>query len=362
MERLGIYIHWPYCKSKCPYCDFFSRVKKDVDQQQLVTSYLDDLEYYRGLNDNYQVETIFFGGGTPSLLEPRQIERIIDKIALLWPCAENMEISLEANPNTDDGHLFADLRTAGINRLSLGVQALSAGGLKFLGRTHTLNQALSSIDSVLENFENHSIDLIYARPEQKAEEWEKELQAAVSFGVRHLSLYQLTIEENTVFARKGVRPADDETALELFSLSENLLAANGYRHYEVSNYAFSGFECRHNLGYWQGYDYVGIGNGGIGRIRDGQNLLHTFYPRCSEPVLPQERAEELVIMGLRLANGINKQRFIRQCGIDFASAVDTAELEKLVKDGLLFDDAQTVCATPDGMQVLNYIIERLCSL
>lgn len=362
MERLGIYIHWPYCKSKCPYCDFFSRVKKDVDQQQLVSSYLEDLEYYRSLNADYRVETVFFGGGTPSLLEPRQVERIIDKIADLWPCANNLEISLEANPNTDDGKLFAELHLAGINRLSLGVQALSDDGLKFLGRTHTLKQALASVDSVLKNFDNHSIDLIYARPEQKAEDWQKELQTAVGMGLCHLSLYQLTIEENTVFARKGVRPADDETVLELSALSENMLAEKGYRHYEVSNYARNGFECRHNLGYWQGYDYVGIGNGGVGRIHSKNKLLHTFYPRQAEAVSAEERAEELLIMGLRLSEGISKQRFAHQCGMDFASFVNSAELTTFLKDGLLSEDNISVKATAKGMQVLNYLIERLCSL
>lgn len=362
MERLGIYIHWPYCKSKCPYCDFFSRVKKDVDQQQLVSSYLEDLEYYRSLNADYRVETVFFGGGTPSLLEPRQVERIIDKIADLWSCANNLEISLEANPNTDDGKLFAELHLAGINRLSLGVQALSDDGLKFLGRTHTLKQALASVDSVLKNFDNHSIDLIYARPEQKAEDWQKELQTAVGMGLCHLSLYQLTIEENTVFARKGIRPADDETALELSALSENMLAEKGYRHYEVSNYARNGFECRHNLGYWQGYDYVGIGNGGVGRIHSKNKLLHTFYPRQAEAVSAEERAEELLIMGLRLSEGISKQRFARQCGMDFASFVNSAALQTFLKDGLLSEDNISVKATAKGMQVLNYLIERLCSL
>ena len=357
MERLGIYIHWPYCKSKCPYCDFFSRVKKDVDQQQLVSSYLEDLEYYRSLNADYRVETVFFGGGTPSLLEPRQVERIIDKIADLWPCANNLEISLEANPNTDDGKLFAELHLAGINRLSLGVQALSDDGLKFLGRTHTLQQALASVDSVLKNFDNHSIDLIYARPEQKAEDWQKELQTAVGMGLRHLSLYQLTIEENTAFSRKGIRPADDETALELSVLSENMLAEKGYHHYAVS-----GFECRHNLGYWQGYDYVGIGNGGVGRIHSKNKLLHTFYPRQAEAVSEEERAEELLIMGLRLSEGISKQRFARQCGMDFASFVNSAELTTFLKDGLLSEDDISVKATAKGMRVLNYMIERLCGL
>lgn len=204
MPRLGVYIHWPFCRSKCPYCDFFSRVKKDVDQAAIVDGYLADLEYYRGLNDGYTVDSVFFGGGTPSLLEPKQIARILDKIAALWPLSEQPEISLEANPNTDRPGLFADLRAAGINRLSLGVQALNDADLRFLGRTHGVKEALASVDSVLKNFDNHSLDLIYARPGQTPAAWERELRQA-ALGMKHLSLYQLTIEEGTVFALKTCR-------------------------------------------------------------------------------------------------------------------------------------------------------------
>ena len=359
MQRLGIYIHWPYCKSKCPYCDFFSTVKKNVNQTEIVDGYIADLEYYRGLNNDYRVESIFFGGGTPSLIAPRHIARLIDKIVALWPCAAKPEISLEANPNTDNGTLFADLRQAGINRLSLGVQALNDADLRFFGRTHNLAQAYKSIDEVLKNFDNHSVDLIYARPQQTPDEWKKELQTACSLGLKHLSLYQLTIEENTVFARKGIKPAAEELAGELYALSDEVLQNAGYLRYEVSNYARKGFQCRHNLGYWQGFDYVGIGNGGIGRLHIGGKPYHTFYPRQKEEIMPQERAEELLIMGLRLREGIDKKRFAAQCGLDFAAAVKAEKLRQFCGDGLLVDTDDRIYATDKGNLLLNYLIENL---
>lgn len=359
MERLGIYIHWPYCKSKCPYCDFFSLVKKDIDQQKIINDYLNDLEHYRNLNDNYRVESIFFGGGTPSLIEPKYIAAIIDKITSLWHCADNLEISLEANPNTDNGQLFSSLKNAGINRLSLGVQALNAADLKLLGRTHSLSDALSSIDSILHNFANHSIDLIYARPEQSISSWVKELEQACSFGLKHLSLYQLTIEDNTVFARKGIKPADDEVSRSLYSVSEEVLSDYGYNRYEVSNYAQKGSKCYHNLGYWQGYDYVGIGNGAVGRLHIDGHLYNTFYHRELEPITSLERAEELLIMGLRLRDGINKKRFVAQCGIDFNDFVNLSRLQYLCQEKLLIDTPENIKATPSGNLVLNYLIEQL---
>lgn len=359
MQRLGIYIHWPYCKSKCPYCDFFSRVQKNVDQSAIIKSYLADLEYYRSLNDDYRVESIFFGGGTPSLLNPQHISEIIDKITTLWHCSDRLEISLEANPNTDDGRLFSELKSVGINRLSLGVQALNDDDLKFLGRTHSLNDALASIDSVLQNFDNHSIDLIYARPTQNVQSWQTELMTACSFGLKHLSLYQLTIEENTLFAKKDIKSANEELSRELYAVSDEILSQHGYHRYEVSNYAQKGYECHHNLGYWQGYDYVGIGNGAVGRLHIAGKLYNTFYPRQQECITPQERAEELLIMGLRLPEGINKKRFTSQCNVNFSDIVNTQKLHQFCHEQLLVDTPENLCATPSGNLILNYIITQL---
>ena len=358
MKRAGIYIHWPYCKSKCPYCDFFSRVAK-VEQDELIKLYLADLTYYRELNNNYKVATIFFGGGTPSLIAPKNIEKIIDKITSLWPCAENLEISLEANPNTNRDNLFSNLKQAGINRLSLGVQSLNEKDLKFLGRTHSLKQALSSIEQVVKTFDNNSIDLIYALPNQTSGEWEKQLAQACQFGLRHLSLYQLTIEENTPFAKRGIIGANDEVCQELYALSENILSSHGYNRYEVSNYAQSGFECRHNLGYWQGYDYIGIGNGAVGRFHIGKNIYNTFYPRQQELITPHERAEELLIMGLRLKKGINKELFCKNCGLELQDCINQKNLQKFIGLELLIDTPTYLKTTTKGNFLLNYLIENL---
>lgn len=256
---LSVYIHWPYCLSKCPYCDFFSKVDKHVDQKQIIDGYLDDLNWYHDLTAKQTVQSIFFGGGTPSLIEPQYIEKVINHIFKLWPTTKQVEISLEANPNTNRPNLFADLRLAGINRLSLGIQALNDKDLKFLGRTHNLSRALHAVDEVTRLFDNHSADLIYARPGQTAEAWKQELNQISELGLKHLSLYQLTIEEGTFFARKGIKPMDDEPAAELYALTQEFLATKGYPQYEVSNFAHPGYESIHNLAYWRGQNYLGIG-------------------------------------------------------------------------------------------------------
>lgn len=358
MKRAEIYIHWPYCKSKCPYCDFFSRVAK-VDQDRLIKSYLEDLAYYRSINNNYRISTIFFGGGTPSLISPQNIEKIIDKITSLWHCNGDLEISLEANPNTNHDNLFSDLKHSGINRLSLGVQSLDKNDLKFLGRTHSLEQAISSIEQVVKTFDNHSMDLIYALPDQTAKNWEQQLKQACQFGLKHLSLYQLTIEENTVFAKRGINGASDEVCQELYALSEDLLSSYGYNRYEVSNYAEPGCECRHNLGYWEGYDYIGIGNGAVGRFRIGKNLYNTFYPRQQELITPHERAEELLIMGLRLKKGINKKLFRKNCGLELNDCLNQKNLQKFIRSGLIIDTETSIKTTDKGNFLLNYLIENL---
>ena len=358
MRRAGIYIHWPYCKSKCPYCDFFSRVAK-VDQDDIIKSYLEDLAYYRSLNNNYHISTIFFGGGTPSLITPQNIEKTIDKITSLWHCSKNLEISLEANPNTNHDNLFCDLKQAGINRLSLGVQSLNTKDLKFLGRTHSLEQAISSIEQVVKIFDNNSMDLMYALPEQTAKDWAQQLKQACQFGFKHLSLYQLTIEENTVFAKRGISGASDKVCQELYALSENVLSSYDYNRYEVSNYAKSGFECRHNLGYWEGYDYIGIGNGAVGRFYIGKNLYNTFYPRQQELITHHERAEELLIMGLRLKKGINKEMFRKNCGLELDNCLNQKNLQKFIQTGLLINTATSLKTTDKGNLLLNYLIENL---
>ena len=355
----GVYIHWPYCLSKCPYCDFFSRVQKNVEQEKIIEDYLKELDFYYELCPDETVSSIFFGGGTPSLLKPELIEKIINHICKRWPTQKNIEISLEANPNTDNGQLFRNLKEAGINRLSLGVQALNDNDLKFLGRTHNLQQAVKSIDSILKNFDNHSMDLIYARPRQTPAEWRNELKQATAFGFKHLSLYQLTIEEGTFFAKKGVKPMEDEAAAELYQLTEELLSSQKYNQYEISNYAQIGFESQHNLLYWQGDNYLGIGPAAHGRIKSGDNIYATTY-RCQlERLTPEERAEELLITGLRLKQGINKKHFKEQCGIDIRQIINPLKLREIISLRMAEETENNLRLTAAGFLLTNKIIEEL---
>lgn len=359
MAEFGIYIHWPFCKSKCPYCDFFSRVRKDVNQDAIVDSYMEDIAFYAEKTGLRRVSSIFFGGGTPSLLSPQNIERIIDAISRNWSLAEDAEISLEANPNTQKPSLFADLRQAGINRLSLGVQSLNDAELKFLGRTHNAEQALRALEEVVKNFDNHSADLIYALPGQSEIIWQQTLRQILNFGLKHLSLYQLTIEDGTFFAQKGIQPLEDDAAAEMYLSTTALLEKNGYSRYEVSNYAQPGFECRHNKLYWQGGDYAGIGEGAHGRLHTGSHFWATTHPRQMEEISAAERAEELLLMGLRLRNGINKKTFEQICGLrfdDFINGKNTIELEKA---GLIINTPENLRITPAGFLVMNKIIEEL---
>lgn len=360
MVPLSVYIHWPYCLSKCPYCDFFSKVDKHVDQKQIIDGYLDDLNWYHDLTAKQTVQSIFFGGGTPSLIEPQYIEKVINHIFKLWPTTKQVEISLEANPNTNRPNLFADLRLAGINRLSLGIQALNDKDLKFLGRTHNLSRTLHAVDEVTRLFDNHSADLIYARPGQTAEAWKQELNQISELGLKHLSLYQLSIEEGTFFARKGIKPMDDEPAAELYALTQEFLATKGYPQYEVSNFAHPGYESIHNLAYWRGQNYLGIGPAAHGRIKTTDKIYASTHHRQLEELTPQERAEELIIMGLRIREGINKENFRRQCGLELTGFVNDKARQSLIRQKLLFEDKHSLRAANRGFLLLNKIIEELC--
>lgn len=360
-QPLSVYIHWPYCKSKCPYCDFFKRVNPNVNQDEVVASYLNELDYYHHLVPNRKIRSVFFGGGTPSLLKPELINRILDRIAKLWSFDDNPEISLEANPNSEYPEMFARLKQAGINRLSLGVQALNDADLHFLGRTHSLKQALHSIDEALNTFDNHSADFIYTRPEQTLKDWEQELGLITGLGFKHLSLYQLTIEEGTVFAAKHVKITDEEKASEMYRFTVNYLRAKGYPRYEVSNYAASKFESKHNKCYWLGDDYIGIGESAHGRLKIGNCHYAFVHPHLKTALSAQERAEELIIMGLRLQAGINKKHFAQISGLNFDDFVNNRALNEFVQNGLLINTAENISATDKGFLLLNYIIGELCS-
>lgn len=359
-EELAVYIHWPYCKSKCPYCDFYKQLAHNVEQGKIVAEYLEALRKYHELLPNRKIKSVFFGGGTPSLLEPRYVAQIIDEISGLWPMLDNAEISLEANPNSRFQTMFADLKNAGVNRLSLGVQALNEADLRFLGRTHNLQTARLCLQEVVQTFANHSADLIYARPRQNLAEWETELKEITAYGLRHLSLYQLTIEENTVFARKGVQALDDDKAAEMYDFTRDFLDSHGYPQYEVSNFAPDGFASVHNLTYWQGGDYIGIGQSAHGRLHLGDKMLATVYPFVDEELTPQERAEELLLMGLRLTQGINKSDFKQICGLDLSDIINKEKAKQLQELQLVEETAEVLRVTYKGFPLLNKIIEELC--
>lgn len=360
-SEIAIYIHWPFCKSKCPYCDFYKTLPININQEEIINEYIESLEKYYLLTVERSVKSVFFGGGTPSLIKAKNIEKIIDFISSRWLVNNNIEITLEANPNTHAQCLFTDLKKAGINRLSLGVQALNENDLHFLGRSHNLQIARQCLEEVVKIYDNQSADLIYARPEQNIAEWVRELEEISSYGLKHISLYQLTIEEGTVFARKNVQTLPEDKAIEMYNFTRDYLAEKNYRQYEVSNFAKKDFEAKHNLTYWQGGDYIGIGKSAHGRICINGKHIATEYPFKHSELTAEERAEELIIMGLRLNSGIDKQNFHTICGIAFDDFINKENLQKLKELKLVEDSTGNIRVTYDGMLLINHIVEELCS-
>jgi len=377
---LGVYIHWPFCKSKCPYCDFNSHVRDGVEQARWRRALLTELEYAAREAPDRRVETMFFGGGTPSLMEPETVGALIARTQQLWDTAPDVEITLEANPTSVEATNFAALAEAGVNRVSLGVQALDPAALKFLGREHSADEAIAAIATARQHFAHYSFDLIYARPGQTAESWLAELERALSLAGEHLSLYQLTIERGTRFFAEHQRggfvlPGEDEAA-RMFELTQTRLEAAGLPAYEISNHARTGAACRHNLIYWRYQDYVGVGPGAHGRFAEGDTKRATR--RTSGPenwlsqveeqghgtaetavVTGQDRVEEALMMGLRLAEGIDRALFQSVAGADPVEALSEARLAPLVAAGFLEIDPGRLAATPAGRQRLNALLERL---
>lgn len=359
-EDLAIYIHWPFCNSKCPYCDFYKEINKNINQEIVISEYLQALQRYNELLPDRKIKSIFFGGGTPSLIKPNHISDIIDFIASKWSTLENIEISLEANPNSHYKTMFHDLRTAGINRLSLGIQSLNDSELRFLGRTHTANQARQCLQEVLKIFDNHSADLIYALPQQTPESWKYQLEEISSYGLKHISLYQLTIEEGTVFAKRNINVMNEDDLVNIYNLTRSFLKNSGYNHYEISNFAKNNFQSQHNLTYWQGGDYIGIGKSAHGRICLNGRHFAVTYPFLNEELSPIQRAEELIIMGLRLSQGINKQHFKNISGLDFNDFVNKDNLIHLKKQRILIENSKYVYPGYDGLLLADAIARQLC--
>ncbi len=377
---LGVYIHWPFCKSKCPYCDFNSHVRDGIDQERWRAALLKELEHAAREAPHRRVETIFFGGGTPSLMQPRTADALIGRVKTLWDTAPDLEITLEANPTSVESAGFAALAEAGVNRLSLGVQALDAEALRFLGREHSADEAIAAIDVARRHFARYSFDLIYARPGQTAEAWAAELDRALGLAGGHLSLYQLTIERGTRFftdlARGDFALPDEDEAASLFELTQARLAAAGLPAYEISNHARPGSACRHNLIYWRYQDYVGVGPGAHGRFAEGGAKRATR--RASGPeawlaavertghgtaetslIVGRDLVEEALMMGLRLTDGIDRSVFASTTGADPVVALGEARLAPLVAAGYLDVDAAHLTATAAGRQRLNAVLERL---
>ena len=372
----AVYIHWPFCLSKCPYCDFNSQVTGTLDHGRWRAALWAELEYFAAQTKGRRVTSVFFGGGTPSLMEPATVGALIDRVAKMWPVEANVEISMEANPSTVEAGRFRDFRSAGIGRLSLGIQALDDASLKFLGRHHDLAEALAALDVARQTFPRFSFDLIYARPGQDVAAWRTELGRALTLAGDHLSLYQLTIEDGTAFAPAHARGdfilPDDDNAAVMFEVTQELTAAAGLPAYEVSNHARVGQECRHNLTYWLGGDYVGIGPGAHGRIsghairqhRAAETWLQAVErdghgTAAREALESTTRAHELVMMGLRLTSGINSTSFTAHSGLDLSSVLDSAGLARMEEGGFVEIHSQGVRVTPKGMLLLNTVTAEL---
>ena len=381
---LGVYVHWPFCKSKCPYCDFNSHVRDGIDQRRWRKALLAELDYAAleapSGNGGRRLETMFFGGGTPSLMEPETVAALIARARELWEVAPDLEVTLEANPTSVEASRFAALAEAGVNRLSLGVQALDGAALKFLGREHSADEALSALRTAQRHFCRTSFDLIYARPGQSVEAWDGELKTALKLAGEHLSVYQLTIERGTRFftdhARGTFSMPDEETAAQLFELTQERLAAAGLPAYEISNHARPGAECRHNLIYWRYQDYVGIGPGAHGRFAESGAKIARRRKSGPEAwleaveqeghgtaettvVTGRDRIEEALMMGLRLSQGIDRKSFAETAGADPVTALGEGRFAPLVKAGFLEIDKTRLRATPAGRQRLNAVMERL---
>lgn len=374
----GVYVHWPFCAAKCPYCDFNSHVRhQPVDQERFSRAFAAELAHMRARTGPRSVTSIFLGGGTPSLMKPETVGAVLDAIASNWTVPDGIEITLEANPSSVEAERFRGYRAAGVNRVSLGVQALNDTDLKFLGRLHNVAEALQAIGLAREIFPRLSFDLIYARPKQTPEAWEKELKQAIGHAADHLSLYQLTIEEGTPFhalhaARKFAIP-DNDHAAELYALTQDITAAHGLPAYEISNHARPGAESRHNLTYWRYGEYVGVGPGAHGRfVEDGRRVV-TVTERMPETwanlveakghgivdgelLSRSEEADEFLLMGLRLAEGIDLTRYEALSGRALASD----RLSILQGEGLVAPVGNSrLRATSQGMIVLDAVVADL---
>lgn len=380
--NVAIYVHWPFCLKKCPYCDFNSHVRDVIDQDIWLKSYIRELNWFKAHFPNVSAGSIFFGGGTPSLMPATTVAAIIEHIDRLWPHDKPIEVTLEANPSSVEAGRFIDYKSAGINRVSLGIQSLRDEDLQFLGRLHNAKEALDALDIAKNTFERVSFDLIYALPKQSLGSWEKELARALTFAGDHLSLYQLTIEEGTAFHHQFKRGKfslpNEELAASMYDLTQDMTASAGLPAYEVSNHAKLGSGSRHNLYYWQSMPFFGIGPGAHGRLPGSAAHTATAHAQIKRPedwlkavtdkgcgmesyedISADERAEEALLMGLRLTSGINREQFSQVIGRDVMHYLKVERLEQLQQDGFFTLDEQALSLTKKGMPLLNTLISQV---
>ena len=373
----GLYVHWPFCQAKCPYCDFNSHVAASIDQARWLDAYLSEIKRVSLETPGRALTSIFFGGGTPSLMAPDTVGRIIEAARAVWPTANDLEITLEANPTSVEAGRFRGFRDAGVNRVSVGLQALNDADLKRLGRLHSAEEGRKAYALARDVFARVSFDLIYARQYQGLDGWRAELTEALTLAADHLSLYQLTVEPGTAFGDRHARGRlggliDDDLGAEMYDLTQEMCAAAGLPAYEVSNHASDMAQSRHNLIYWRGGDYVGIGPGAHGRLTLAGQRIATetelspggWLDRVARDgsgetlrstITAREQAEEYAMMALRLSEGMDRQRFVRLNGSDF----DPELLNRLADIGMITVSPERITATAEGRRVLNAILRDL---
>lgn len=375
-DDIALYIHWPFCVAKCPYCDFNSHVRERVDQERWRGALLAELGHFAAEAPDRRLTSIFFGGGTPSLMAPETAAALIERAIAHWPPADDLEITLEANPSSVEAGRFAAYRAAGVNRLSLGVQSFDDAALRFLGRAHDSTAARRALDLAARTFSRFSFDLIYARPGQTEAAWRDELAEGLAYAGSHLSLYQLTIEPGTQFGKDKVKAAPEPIGSALYDVTSEVLGAAGLAAYEISNHARPGEECRHNLTYWRGGDYVGVGPGAHGRISavGTTDAIRQIAPperwlgsveakghgtAHRESLSAAARRDELVMMGLRLSEGLERSRFQAQTGGPLEQAFGEGRLRRLIDGGFLDLDGRGLRTTAAGRLRLNAVIGAL---
>jgi len=371
---LALYVHWPFCVSKCPYCDFNSHVRSSIDQDAWREALLADLDYEARLLPGRKLSSIFFGGGTPSLMDAATVAAVIEAATRHWPAADGIEITLEANPNSVETARFAELASAGVNRVSLGLQRFDNLSLGFLGRAHSAREGFAALATAQKHFRRVSFDLIYALPGESEDSWAATLAQALSLGTKHLSLYQLTIEPGTRFASMVARgefePLDPDAAAALYELTDAMTSASGMPAYEISNYARPGQESRHNLTYWRYGDYAGIGPGAHGRRLGLQTVRHrkpeNFLSAIARngngiaeqaPLSATEAADEALVMGLRLRDGIDAEAIADRFAL--SSVVDWRRVDRLVRSGHLTRSESRIALAPGGRLLLDHILGEI---